>query len=255
MPRSASPRREDRSDRAAWLRARSRHRRAASRSSRPPASATRATSATLTTVPAPVRQRSPYCAASRVMLSNGSGEFSGTSRMRKPCSVSADATAVDLGRRDAAQHRDQRQRDQIVAKTHAVISTVPHAAQSRHSPRAAASSAPMSASIPAIANAARYLFDQSSRADQGQARRGNAHPLEPAARRRDLGAEQQARKVIADARRRKLIGQRQRARAEQIVRERRTVCAGCAARRARAPLRRCRASTSRPRMLCSTSNA
>jgi hypothetical protein len=51
---------------------------------RPPTARTRSTSAGSSTVPAPISARSPSAPASRPMLSNGSGELSGTSMMRMP---------------------------------------------------------------------------------------------------------------------------------------------------------------------------
>ena len=63
---------------------------------RPPASRTRATSAASITVPAPTRQRSPNARRrGGGSMSNGCGELSGTSRMRKP---SADERARDRRR-------------------------------------------------------------------------------------------------------------------------------------------------------------
>ena len=56
---------------------------------RPPASATRAQSAALSTVPAPIRQSFPKRRLSRSIEAKGSGEFSGTSISSKPLSTSA----------------------------------------------------------------------------------------------------------------------------------------------------------------------
>ena len=62
------------------------------------------------TVPAPTRQRRRTARASRRIDSNGRGELSGTSRMRKPSSVERARDRGNLLGRDAAQHGDQRQR-------------------------------------------------------------------------------------------------------------------------------------------------
>ncbi|KGS74155.1 hypothetical protein X942_5537 [Burkholderia pseudomallei MSHR5596] len=63
--------------------------------SRPPASRTRSTSAAASTVPAPIRQSAPSASTIRPMLSNGSGEFSGTSMHLNPirCNTLAIGTA------------------------------------------------------------------------------------------------------------------------------------------------------------------
>ncbi len=58
----------------------------------PPAAATCATSASSSTVPAPIIAVSPNTVASRQMLSSGSGEFSGTSIIRMPLRMSASPT-------------------------------------------------------------------------------------------------------------------------------------------------------------------
>jgi hypothetical protein len=56
---------------------------------RPPASATRAQSAALRTVPAPIRQSLPKRWLRRSIEAKGSGEFSGTSISSKPLSIRA----------------------------------------------------------------------------------------------------------------------------------------------------------------------
>ena len=157
------------------------------------------------------------------MLSKGSGELSGTSRMRKPLSMSAAPTASIFGRRNAAQHRDERQRtsgyDVQADFIHSV--SMPAWRAIRHKParrrrtvraphrfqraRARDDSARNSAASPSSITVAR---SSPCRASQ-RTRRGN------------LGPEQQTRKVIGDARRRKRFGQRQRPRGKQVVRQRR----------------------------------
>ena len=62
-------------------------------SSRPPASATEATSETVVTVPAPTSIRAPKSRASSAMLSSGRGELSGTSTIAIPAASSAPAIA------------------------------------------------------------------------------------------------------------------------------------------------------------------
>ena len=112
--------------------------------SRPPAAAMRATSAASRTVPAPISARSPNASARRRMLASGSGELSGTSIATKPASTSALADRGRLGRRHAAQDRDQRQgrqellqqrssdqarraRDQELAAGAGIVARRPHA--------------------------------------------------------------------------------------------------------------------------------
>ena len=60
----------------------------------PPAAATRWTLSTSTTVPAPMRMSSLASADNRVIDSNGSGEFSGTSRIWMPAAISASPMAT-----------------------------------------------------------------------------------------------------------------------------------------------------------------
>ena len=59
----------------------------------PPASFTRATSAASSTVPAPTSAWCAWRPASRLMLSNGCGELSGTSMTVTPASISASPMA------------------------------------------------------------------------------------------------------------------------------------------------------------------
>ncbi|EDP61302.1 hypothetical protein BAL199_07098 [alpha proteobacterium BAL199] len=62
--------------------------------SRPPTAATWSTASDVMTVPAPTSARSPNALASRSMLSNGDGEFNGTSMIAKPAATSASPTAT-----------------------------------------------------------------------------------------------------------------------------------------------------------------
>ena len=57
----------------------------------PPAAATPATSSTVSTVPAPISACPPKARTMAAMLSNGSGEFSGTSIEVMPLAISASA--------------------------------------------------------------------------------------------------------------------------------------------------------------------
>lgn len=59
----------------------------------PPAAATRTTSCTVSTVPAPISACSPKARAMTSTLASGSGELSGTSMRSIPASISAPATA------------------------------------------------------------------------------------------------------------------------------------------------------------------
>ena len=59
-----------------------------------PASRTACAASTEVTVPAPIRQVSPKRSASSRMLTSGSGEFNGTSMMRRPASTRAVATGI-----------------------------------------------------------------------------------------------------------------------------------------------------------------
>ncbi len=61
---------------------------------RQPSFASFSTDSTSSTVPAPIVMRSPKWASRRPIVSNGSGEFSGTSAMRMPASQSASTTGI-----------------------------------------------------------------------------------------------------------------------------------------------------------------
>ncbi len=73
-----------------------------------PVAATARTSSGVSTVPAPIRARSPSAACIAAMLFSGSGEFSGTSIQPMPASTMAAAVSTARSGGDAAQDGDQR---------------------------------------------------------------------------------------------------------------------------------------------------
>ena len=116
---------------------------------RPPAALTRATSSTSSTVPAPTRQRSPQRSAQRADRIEGPRRVE---RHLEHAEAGIDehrGDRRDLLRRDAAQHRDQRQRREVGVRADSSSrwrrgnrSTRPACCAMRQSPRAAASAGP-----------------------------------------------------------------------------------------------------------------
>src|ERR1044072_2671476 len=154
--------------------------------SRAPVRASRSTLATSSTVPAPISASCPNAACIAAMLSNGSGEFSGTSIIRTPPAMLAAVPATASSG--------------FSPRNIATIGGAPAASILSNSPIEQLQSA-LHASIPIHAADRHAMGRQRALIDIGKGRRADQHHRSRqgriAARFLDLGADQQAGEIAA----------------------------------------------------------
>ena len=168
------------------------------------------------TVPAPTSACGKRWRSS-AMLSSGCGELSGTSSRRKPASTMRVADGGGLGRRQAAQDRDQRQlphRGVRICRGRGHVCSVARVSGKRVQAGPGGFGAERAlALMPAALQRQRVALGECGRADQHHLA-GGVQRL-----RAQFLADQQAREIAGQLARRHAVEQRQRARAEGVVQQ------------------------------------
>src|SRR3954447_13520999 len=180
----------------------------------PPAWRSRPTSAGSITVPAPTSASSPNRSANTWILTNGSGELRGTSRIRKPASTSAGPIATaSVGRKPRRTATSGSSATARVSRSCIV--------RLRDQPRARGDGIQAVRRRLRIADrGAHACVLQSSGVERGESAAAQDHDLARAGReggRDDLGADQDAAKIAAEPRGLHLRRQPERPGAEQVM--------------------------------------